>query len=78
MEMVKVTSSNRNDAYTATLYFFESVKQLSLANINGWNLGEVYTSNSEQHFITTYTNGQMWVRAESIKGVHTYSFGVEK
>jgi len=40
-------------------------------------LASVYTNNTDQHFITSYTNGKIWVRAESVNGIHTYSFGEE-
>ena len=77
MKTVTVSSDNKDDAYTATVLLFNQVKQMSVAKIGGWSLGQVYTSNSEQHFITEYTNGKMWVKAVSIEGNHTYSFGAE-
>ena len=75
MKTVTVNSNNKDDAYTATVHYFTAVQSLSRNNIDGWTLGEVYTSNIDQHFITTYTNGKMWVKAVSIEGEHTYSFG---
>lgn len=74
MKTVTVTSDNKDDAYTATVLLFNSARQMSLANVGNWSLGEVYTNNAEQHFITEYTNGKMKIRAESIKGHHTYKF----
>ena len=78
MKTVTVNSDNKDDAYTATVLLFNQVKQMSAANIGGWTLGEVYTNNTDRHFITSYTNGKLWVKAVSIEGNHTYSFGVEK
>lgn len=78
MKTVIVSSDNKDDAYTATVLLFNQVKQMNSAGVGGWSLGEVYTSNTEQHFITEYTNGKMWVKAVSIKGNHTYTFGLEE
>lgn len=77
MKTVTVNSNNKDDAYTATVILFNQAQQMSAANVGGWSLGEVYTSITEQHFITEYTNGKMWVKAVSIEGNHTYSFGDE-
>lgn len=75
METVVVTSDNKDDAYVATVLLFNNVKQMSLHKIGGWCLDEVYTNTEENHFITSYTNGKMWIRAESNGDFHTYSFG---
>jgi hypothetical protein len=78
MKTVTTTSDNKDDAYVATVLLFNQVKQMSAANIGNWQLGEVYTNNTDRHFITSYTNGKLWVKAVSIDGNHTYSFGAEK
>lgn len=78
MKTVTVSSDNKDDAYVATVLLFNNVQKMSLSMIGGWNLGEVYTNNEEKHFITSYTNGLMWIKAESIDGNHTYSFGSEE
>ena len=75
MKAVTVTSNKKDELYQTTVILFNNIRQMCLANIGEWTLGEVYTSVTEQHFITEYTNGKMWIKAESIKGNHTYSYG---
>tara|TARA_R110002012_G_scaffold249637_1_gene427251 strand:+ start:1089 stop:1337 length:249 start_codon:yes stop_codon:yes gene_type:complete len=75
MKTVTVTSNNKDDAYTATVLFFKQVAQMSAAKIGNWSLAECYTNNSDQHFITEYTNGKIFVKAVSVNGEHTYSLG---
>jgi hypothetical protein len=78
MKTVTVSNDNKDDAYTATVLLFNQIKQMSLANVGGWGLGEVYTNVKELHFITEYTNGKVWIKAVSIEGHHAYSFGAER
>lgn len=77
MKTVTVNSNNKDDAYVATVLLFNNVQKMSLEKIGGWCVKQGYTSNTEQHFITEYTNGKMWIKAVSIEGEHTYSFGAE-
>lgn len=77
MKTVTVNSENKDDAYIATVLLFQNVQSMSAAKVGSWRLGEVYTNNNDQHFITEYTNGRMRIRAESVEGNHTYTFGPE-
>ena len=71
------TSENKTDAYIAAVLLFNQVKLMSHSKIGGWFLRYVYTSNSDQHFITEYSNGKLRVKAESIEGNHTYTIQEE-
>ena len=77
MKTVTVNSDNKDDAYVATVHFFIAAQHLSRAKLNGWVVKQSYTSVTDKHYITEYTNGKMWVKAVSINDNHTYSFGVE-
>lgn len=45
--------------------------------IGGWGLEDSMTDTENEHYITKYTNGKMWVKAESHRGTHSYSYGQE-
>jgi hypothetical protein len=78
MKRHSVSSKNKDTAYIATNLLFNCVSQMARGKIGGWELCETYTNNSEKMFITAYSNGMMWVKAESVGEDHTYSFGGEQ
>lgn len=75
MKEVTVTSDNRDELYQTTVFLFNNVRQMCLRNVAGWELEESFTDVYRQHFITKYTNGKMWIRAESVGDNHIYSYG---
>ena len=77
MKTVTVNSNNKDEAYITTELLFDNVTRMNFEKIGGWCVKQGYTNNTEQHFITEYTNGKMWIKAVSIEGEHTYSFGAE-
>ena len=78
MELVKVSCDIKDSAYIATVLLFNQVGQMCHeSNLLGWELKSSYTSVVDEHFITEYTNGKMWVKAVSVNGKHTYSIGEE-
>lgn len=77
MKTVTVNSDNKDDAYTAAVLLFNNVKQMANHNIGKWELVESLTSTDQRIFEAKYSNGKMWIKAHSIWGNHTYSFGTE-
>lgn len=77
MKTVTVNSDNKDDAYVATIHYFTAVQQMSHDKVGGWCIKQCYTSVTDDHYVTEYTNGKVWIKAVSIEGNHTYCFGVE-
>ncbi len=75
MKAVTVNSSNKDDLYQTTVLLFNNIGQMCSNNIGGWVLVESFTSVDSEIFETKYSNGKMWIRAYSICGNHTYSYG---
>jgi hypothetical protein len=78
MKTVTVNSNNKDDAYVATVLLFNNIQQMANHKIGKWELVESFTSVDQEIFETKYSNGKMWIKAVSIEGEHTYSFGSEE
>ena len=78
MKSVKVTSDNKDELYQTTVLLFSNIRQMCSNNIGGWVLVESFTSVDSEIFETKYSNGKMWIKAYSICGNHTYSYGSEQ
>ncbi|MCG9699671.1 hypothetical protein L1D19_05930 [Vibrio natriegens] len=76
-ETHKVTSDNKNALYFIVSDFFYSVCVNVEKGLGNWKIDGSYTNHRDKHFLKIYTNGKMWIKAESIDGRHTYSFGDE-
>lgn len=72
---VKVSTNDKNETYVATVLLFNNVRQMAMHNIGGWELAESITDNKGSYFVSVYTNGKMYVTAESHGDHHVYSFG---
>lgn len=77
MEIVTVNSDNKDSTYVATSLLFNNIRSMALVKLCNWELVESYTNNDEQHFITKYSNGKMWIKAVSVEQHHIYTFGPE-
>ena len=77
MNNVIVNSINKDDTYTATVLLFNNVQQMAIHKIGGGKLVEAFTSVDQEEYSTKYSNGKMWIKADSICDNHTYSFGKE-
>ena len=77
MKTVIVKSDEKNDAYVATVLLFNQIRIMAQAKLGGWELTRTYTNVDRSEFVTRYSNGKMFIMAESIGDYHTYSFGKE-
>lgn len=76
MKTQTVSSDNKDAAYIATVTLFNHVSVMALNKICGWELESSYTNDSDKHFITRYTNGKIFIKAESVGDNHTYTLGL--
>lgn len=75
MKTVVVKSTNKDEAYVATVLLFNNIQMMAANNVGSWELVESYTDCENCEFITKYSNGKMWINAYTIDNNHEYSFG---
>ena len=64
---------DKKDTYAMLVLFFQSVQQMANNKIGGWGIEYGFTDNTNQEFITAYSNGKLSVRAHSVDGDHHHS-----
>lgn len=67
------SENEKANEYTAMVLLFQSVQTLASNKLGGWQLDHTYANNTDQEFITTYSNGKIIVKAHSRDGDHQYS-----
>ena len=75
MEKQSISSDSGNPLYEVIAALFVTVQQLSNNGLCGWVFDGSYTNHQDEHFVTIYTNGKVSIKAESVDGVHTYTYG---
>ena len=73
MDIKKITANSKEDAGSDTYELLKMVHAMA-AKHPDFEIKETATYTSDDYCLTVWTNGIVDISAESIKGVHTYTY----